>query len=133
MEFPLTIILRRWRKRDDEILALLKKEGQAACGDGSRGQGDIMLRDITLGQYYPVDSVLHRMDPRTKLFGTMVFIISLFVADSIWAYLVATLFLAMAIRLSQNHVRLSSWCGDLRPSSSCCLISVSFNLFLTPG
>ena len=59
-----------------------------------------MLRDITLGQYYPVDSVLHRMDPRTKLFGTMVFIISLFVADSIWAYLVATLFLAMAIRLS---------------------------------
>ena len=75
-----------------------------------------MLRDITLGQYYPVDSVLHRMDPRTKLFGTMVFIISLFVADSIWAYLVATLFLAMAIRLI-----------------FLLLISVSFNLFLTPG
>ena len=36
-----------------------------------------MIRDITLGQYYPVDSVLHRMDPRTKLFGTLVFIISL--------------------------------------------------------
>ena len=44
-----------------------------------------MIRDITLGQYYPVDSVLHRMDPRTKLFGTMVFIISLFLADSIGA------------------------------------------------
>ena len=29
-----------------------------------------MIRDITLGQYYPVDSVIHRMDPRTKLFGT---------------------------------------------------------------
>ena len=42
-----------------------------------------MIRDITLGQYYPVDSVLHRMDPRTKLFGTMVFIISLFLADSV--------------------------------------------------
>ena len=37
-----------------------------------------MLRDITLGQYYPVDSVLHRLDPRTKLFGTLVYIISLF-------------------------------------------------------
>ena len=37
-----------------------------------------MMREITLGQYYPVDSVLHRMDPRTKLFGTMIFIISLF-------------------------------------------------------
>ena len=33
-----------------------------------------MLRDITLGQYYPVDSVLHRMDPRTKLFGTLVYL-----------------------------------------------------------
>ena len=44
-----------------------------------------MLRDITLGQYYPVDSVLHRMDPRTKLFGTLVYIVTLFIADSIWA------------------------------------------------
>ena len=42
-----------------------------------------MIRDITLGQYYPVDSVIHRMDPRTKLFGTMVFIISLFLSDNI--------------------------------------------------
>ena len=44
-----------------------------------------MLREITLGQYYPVDSAVHRLDPRTKLFGTMVFIISLFMADSLWA------------------------------------------------
>lgn len=42
-----------------------------------------MLRDITLGQYYPVDSVLHRMVPRTKLFGTLVYIVTLFIADSI--------------------------------------------------
>lgn len=53
-----------------------------------------MLRDITLGQYYPVDSVLHRMDPRTKLFGTLVYIVTLFIADSIWAYGLAALFLA---------------------------------------
>ena len=64
-----------------------------------------MLRDITLGQYYPVDSVLHRLDPRTKLFGTMVFIISLFVADSIWAYLAATVFLAAAIKISHVPFR----------------------------
>ena len=42
-----------------------------------------MFREITLGQYYPVDSAVHRLDPRTKLFGTMVFIASLFVADNI--------------------------------------------------
>ena len=48
-----------------------------------------MLRDITLGQYYPVDSLLHRLDPRTKLFGTLVYIVTLFIADNLWAYLAA--------------------------------------------
>ena len=38
-----------------------------------------MIRDITLGQYYPANSILHKMDPRAKLVGTMVFIISVFV------------------------------------------------------
>ena len=48
-----------------------------------------MLREITLGQYYPVDSVLHRMDPRTKLLGTLLFIISLFCTDNFLGYGVA--------------------------------------------
>ena len=43
-----------------------------------------MLRELTLGQYYPADSIVHRLDPRTKLFATMVFIASLFIADNIW-------------------------------------------------
>ncbi len=90
-----------------------------------------MIRDITLGQYYPVESVLHRMDPRTKLFGTMVFIISLFLADSIGAYIVATLFLAMAIRLS--HVPFRFMVRGLKAVIFLLLISVSFNLFLTEG
>ena len=47
-----------------------------------------MIRDITLGQYYPVDSLVHRLDPRTKLFGTLVFIVSLFCADNIWLSLI---------------------------------------------
>ena len=37
-----------------------------------------MIRDITLGQYYPADSVLHKLGPRTKLIGTVAFIVSLF-------------------------------------------------------
>ena len=37
-----------------------------------------MIRDITIGQYYPAKSMIHRLDPRTKLFGTLVFIISVF-------------------------------------------------------
>ncbi|MCQ5385018.1 energy-coupling factor transporter transmembrane protein EcfT [Hungatella hathewayi] len=90
-----------------------------------------MLRDITLGQYYPVDSVLHRLDPRTKLFGTMVFIISLFVADSIWAYLAATVFLAAAIKISRVPFRFMV--RGLKAIIFLLLISVSFNLFLTQG
>ena len=44
-----------------------------------------MFREITLGQYYPVDSRIHRLDPRTKLFGTMIFIISLFLAGPLYS------------------------------------------------
>ena len=90
-----------------------------------------MIRDITLGQYYPVDSVLHRMDPRTKLFGTLVFIVSLFFANSIACYVAATLFLITAIRMSK--VPFSFMVRGLKAIVFLLLISVSFNLFLTPG
>ena len=81
-----------------------------------------MLRDITLGQYYPVDSLLHRLDPRTKLFGTLVYIVSLFIADNLWAYLAATIFLITAIKLSNVPRRIAINAANRRPF-----------LFLTPG
>ncbi len=90
-----------------------------------------MLREITIGQYYPVDSVLHRMDPRTKLFGTMVYIVSLFLADNVWGYAVAALFLAVVIRLSR--VPVAFMVRGLKAILFLLLISVSFNLFLTDG
>lgn len=90
-----------------------------------------MLREITLGQYYPVDSAVHRLDPRTKLFGTMVFIISLFMADSLWAYLLATVVLGLVIRATR--VPFKFMVRGLRAVLVLLLISVSFNLFLTDG
>ncbi len=60
-----------------------------------------MLRDITLGQYYPTDSVIHRLDPRVKLFGTLMFLISLFVADNFIGYIPAVIFLVTVITLSK--------------------------------
>lgn len=90
-----------------------------------------MIRDITLGQYYPIDSIVHRLDPRTKLFGTMVFIISLFLADSVIGYILATLFLVFAIALSKVPVKFML--KGLRAVMILLLISVSFNLFLTDG
>ena len=44
-----------------------------------------MFREITIGQYYPADSVIHRLDPRVKLFGTIVFIIAMFSAKNVTA------------------------------------------------
>ncbi len=90
-----------------------------------------MIRDITIGQYYQADSILHRLDPRVKLLGTLVFIISLFVADSWLGYLVGGLYLALLIRLSK--VPVSFILRGLKAVMILLLISVSFNLFLTQG
>ena len=60
-----------------------------------------MLRDITLGQYYQTDSVIHKLDPRVKLTATICFIISLFVVKSWIGYVVAAVFLAVMIKLSK--------------------------------
>ena len=60
-----------------------------------------MLRDITIGQYYPAASPVHSLDPRVKLFGTMIFLISLFVNDTVYGYIIATVFLVTCIKLSR--------------------------------
>ena len=63
-----------------------------------------MLRDITLGQYYQADSIIHKLDPRVKLATTLIFIISLFVFDNIAGYAVAAIFLIIVIKLSKVPV-----------------------------
>ncbi len=63
-----------------------------------------MLSDITLGQYYPGSSVIHRLDPRAKLLATMFFIAAIFVAESLASYGVLALFVAFVIMLSRLPV-----------------------------
>lgn len=90
-----------------------------------------MIRDITIGQFYPAKSILHRLDPRVKFVGTFLFLISLFVADSFWCYALATLFLAACIGLSKVPVKFML--KGLKPLFIILLITVLFNLFLIPG
>lgn len=90
-----------------------------------------MLREITLGQYYPVDSPVHGLDPRTKLFGTMVFIASLFIANNIWGYVIATVVLGAVIKITRVPFRFMV--RGLKAIMILLAISVSFNLFLTDG
>lgn len=88
-----------------------------------------MIRDITIGQYYPANSRLHRLDPRVKIMCTLFFLISLFCFQNIWGYVVATIFLASVIRISK--VPFKFIVKGLRPVIVLLLITVLFNLFLT--
>lgn len=90
-----------------------------------------MLRDITIGQYYPADSVLHKMDPRTKLVGTLFFLISVFVFHTLPGYGVATVFLAGVIYLSK--VPLKFMLKGLKAIFLILLLTMAFNVVLTPG
>lgn len=90
-----------------------------------------MLRDITLGQYYPADSVIHKLDPRVKLFGTMIYIISLFCFRGIAALAIATVFMFVVIKLSK--VPFKFMVKGLKAIMILMLITAAFNLFLTPG
>ncbi|HIY18993.1 MAG TPA: energy-coupling factor transporter transmembrane protein EcfT [Candidatus Blautia avistercoris] len=90
-----------------------------------------MIRDITIGQYYPGKSVLHRLDPRTKFIGTLAFLISVFVFHTFLGYLVATIFLAAMIKLSTVPVKFIF--KGLKAIVIILMITVFFNMLLTPG
>lgn len=90
-----------------------------------------MLRDITIGQYYPSASVVHKLDPRFKIIGTITFLAGLFIIDTLWAYIPILLFLGSIIKLSR--VPLSFVLRGLKPIVFIIVFTVSINLFFTPG
>lgn len=90
-----------------------------------------MLRDITIGQYYPADSVIHKLDPRVKLFATLLYVVSLFLFKNWAGFLLAALFLFGFIWLSR--VPVSYMVKGLRTIVVILVITALFNLFLTPG
>lgn len=90
-----------------------------------------MIKDITIGQYYAVDSPVHRMDPRVKLLGTVLFVISLFIADGPVCYLLGAAALAAVIRVIRVPFRFMV--RGLKSIVIIMLVSVSFNIFFTEG
>lgn len=90
-----------------------------------------MIREITLGQYYKGNSVLHRLDPRTKVTGTVLYIISLFIGKSIAAYLLAGVFLAVMVKIST--VPFSYMVRGLKAVFTILIFSVVLNMFFIPG
>ena len=89
-----------------------------------------MLRDITLGQYYPADSVVHKLDPRVKLFATMIYIIALFTFRGILGFAIITGMLIFMIKISK--VPFSYIVKGLKAIVVLLLITAVFNLVFTP-
>ena len=90
-----------------------------------------MLRDITLGQYYRTESVIHDLDPRVKIVATFTFIISLFLVKNFIGYAIAGLFLCVCIKLSNVPPKFIF--RGMRAIFFLLMLTVVFNLFLTPG
>ena len=90
-----------------------------------------MLREITIGQYYPADSILHKLDPRVKFLGTIVFIVSLFLVKGAAGYALVTVCLAALIILSK--VPFKFMVKGMKAIFFVLIITMLFNLFLTPG
>ena len=89
------------------------------------------LKDITLGQYFPGDTVIHRLDPRTKLLLTVVYIVALFLAKFLVSYGVVLLFLAVCVTLSK--VGIKTLLKGMKPIILVIVITAILNLFYTPG
>ena len=90
-----------------------------------------MIRDITLGQYYKAESIIHRLDPRTKLVITCLFLMSLFVGNNFYGYGIAIGVIIIYTLLSK--VPFSFIRKGLKPVGYIILLSVVLNLFTTPG
>lgn len=90
-----------------------------------------MIRDITIGQYYQTKSVIHKLDPRVKLLGTLLFIIALFSYKNPLGYALGIAFMCMVIKLS--HVPVKFITKGLKGIMMIMCITVVINLFLTAG
>ncbi len=90
-----------------------------------------MLKDITLGQYFPGNSPIHRLDPRTKLVMLVVYIVALFVADNWVSYLVVLGFLAAVVAIST--IALKSIVRGMKPLVMILIFTGVLNIFFTAG
>lgn len=90
-----------------------------------------MIRDITLGQYYPGESWIHRLDPRIKIIATLAYIVALFIVADFWGFLIA--FLALGIVIAVSRVPLKFILKGLKPIFLIILFTFIINMFMIPG
>ncbi len=89
------------------------------------------MSDFTIGQYYPENSIIHRLDPRVKLFGTLVFIVMLFVVNNFIGFGLMALYLFAIVKMSRIPFR--KVVKGVRGIIIILVISALLNMFFTPG
>ncbi|MBP3249192.1 MAG: energy-coupling factor transporter transmembrane protein EcfT [Ruminococcus sp.] len=87
-----------------------------------------MLRDITIGQFFPGESLIHRLDPRFKIVMTLLYILMLFTGSHILCLAVGTVYTVMAIALSK--IPLKMFLKSVKPLLPFLVITAAINLFL---
>lgn len=90
-----------------------------------------MLKDVTIGQFFPGKSPIHRMDPRVKIVLVMALIVALFLADGVVSYALMIGFLLAVIRISKIPARMVV--KGLKPILFIISFTAVLNLFYTPG
>lgn len=90
-----------------------------------------MMKDITLGQYFPGDTIAHRLDPRTKLILVVLFIVALFLAQSYVSYAVMALVVVACVAVSRINPK--TIFRSLKPLLFVLALTIILNLFYTPG
>ena len=89
------------------------------------------LKDITLGQYFPGNTILHRLDPRTKILLTVIFIVALFMAKQLVGY--GILLLTLCILIAVSKIKPKVILKGLKPILFIIIFTGILNLFFTPG
>ena len=90
-----------------------------------------MLKDVTLGQFFPGSGIVHRLDPRCKLLLTIVYIAALFTAESYVSYAVMLIITGVCIALSR--IQLKVILRGLKPLWVIIALTAVLNMFFTPG
>lgn len=90
-----------------------------------------MLKDVTLGQFFPGQTPIHKLDPRTKLVIVIVYIVALFLAKWFVSYVVIAAFLAIVIAMSK--IRLKVVLKNLKPLLFIIILTALLNLFYGQG
>lgn len=90
-----------------------------------------MLKDITLGQYFPLDSFIHKLDPRTKILIFILDIVAIFMARTAESYIVVSLFTFLVMLISK--VPIKTYIKSLKPILYIIVFTALLNMFLTNG